>query len=120
MSRSATKSFRLTALLVTLVAFGPMSIDIYLPALPEMVRVFNTDVSSAQLTLSVFAATVALAQLIYGPLSDRFGRRPVLIGAIALYTLGSLLCLTAQSIHMLVGLRVIQALGACAGPVVAR
>jgi DHA1 family bicyclomycin/chloramphenicol resistance-like MFS transporter len=70
--------------------------------------------------LSVFAATVALAQLIYGPLSDRFGRRPVLIGAIALYTLGSLLCLTAQSIHMLVGLRVIQALGACAGPVVAR
>jgi len=120
MTRSTTKSFRLTALLVTLVAFGPMSVDIYLPALPEMVRVFGTDVSSAQLTLSVFAGTVGLAQLIYGPLSDRFGRRPVLLGAVALYTLGSLLCLTAQSIDMLIGLRVIQALGACVGPVVAR
>jgi DHA1 family bicyclomycin/chloramphenicol resistance-like MFS transporter len=120
MALSVRASPRLTALLVTLVAFGPMSVDIYLPALPEMVRVFGTTVSSAQLTLSVFAGTVGVAQLVYGPLTDRFGRRPVLIGAMVLYTVGSLLCLSAQTIGMLIALRIIQAMGACAGPVVAR
>lgn len=90
MTGSARATTALTALLVALVAFGPMSIDIYLPSLPQMTRVFATDVAGAQLTLSVFAATLAMMQLIYGPLSDRFGRRPVLLAGVSIYVVGSL------------------------------
>jgi MFS transporter, DHA1 family, multidrug resistance protein len=97
-----------------------MSIDIYLPSLPEMTRVFATDVSGAQLTLSVFAAIIAVAQLVYGPLSDRFGRRPVLLAGVSVYVVGSVLCIWAGSITALIAFRAIQAAGACAGPVVAR
>lgn len=120
MTASTRASTALTALLVALVAFGPMSIDIYLPSLPQMTRVFATDVAGAQLTLSVFAATLAMMQLIYGPLSDRFGRRPVLLAGVSVYVVGSLLCLLAGSITALIVFRAIQAAGACAGPVVAR
>ncbi|HEY1720467.1 MAG TPA: multidrug effflux MFS transporter [Magnetospirillaceae bacterium] len=120
MNGSARATPALTALLVALVAFGPMSVDIYLPSLPEMTHVFNTDVSGAQLTLSVFAATLAAAQLFYGPLSDRYGRRPVLLGGMVIYTIGGLLCLSSTSITALIVFRAVQAFGACAGPVVAR
>ncbi len=120
MTGPARTTTALTALLVGLVAFGPMSIDIYLPSLPEMTRVFATDVAGVQLTLSVFAATLAMAQLVYGPLSDRFGRRPVLLAGVSVYVVGSLLCLLAGSITALILFRALQALGACAGPVVAR
>lgn len=120
MTRPAPTSFRVRLLLTGLVAFGPVSTDLYLPSLPAMVRSFDTDVSTVQLTLSVFVFGFAISQLIYGPLSDRFGRRPVLLAGIATYFVASLLCLLATSIELLIAGRLLQALGACAGPVLAR
>lgn len=110
----------LAVLLTTLVALGPLSTDLYLPSLPTLAQVFAADAARVQLTLSVFLAGFACAQLAYGPLSDRFGRRPVLLGGLALYFVGSLGCLAANSIEMLIGARFVQALGACAGPVLGR
>lgn len=119
-SRPHPTAFRVRLLLTGLVAFGPVSTDLYLPSLPAMVTSFRTDVSTVQLTLSVFVFGFAVSQLIYGPLSDRFGRRPVLLGGIATYFIASILCLFAPSIHWLIVGRLLQALGACAGPVVGR
>jgi DHA1 family bicyclomycin/chloramphenicol resistance-like MFS transporter len=73
-----------------------------------------------QLTLSVFLAGFACGQIFYGPLSDRYGRRPALLGGLALYCLGSLGCIFAPDIATLIGARFVQALGACAGPVIGR
>jgi MFS transporter, DHA1 family, multidrug resistance protein len=113
-------SFALAALITTLVALGPLSTDLYLPALPTLARVFATDAGQVQLTLSAFLAGFALAQLAYGPLSDRFGRRPVMLGGLALYLIGTLWCILAASIDALIAARVLQAVGACAGPVLGR
>ncbi len=109
-----------TLLLVALTAFGPISTDLYLPSLPDMTRVFATDVSMVQLTLSAFIAGFAVAQLIVGPLSDRFGRRPVLLAGVTFYLASSLFCLFAGSIGWLIAGRFLQALGGCAGPVLGR
>ncbi len=97
-----------------------MSTDLYLPALPSLVRAFDTDVAAVQLTLSAFMFGFAAAQLVCGPLSDRFGRRPVLVASLALYVLATVGCLFAWSIEALIAARFLQALGACAGPVVGR
>jgi len=113
-------SLRLAVLLTTLVALGPLSTDLYLPALPTLARVFATDAARVQLTLSVYLAGFACAQLVYGPLSDRFGRRPVLLAGLVLYFFASLACIAAPSIEALIGARFLQALGACVGPVLGR
>jgi DHA1 family bicyclomycin/chloramphenicol resistance-like MFS transporter len=113
-------SLGLAALLTTLVALGPISTDLYLPALPTLAQAFDSDVARVQLTLSVFLAGFAVAQLAYGPLSDRYGRRPVLLGGLALYLVASLACMGARSIDELIAARFVQALGACAGPVIGR
>ncbi|MBL8396223.1 MAG: multidrug effflux MFS transporter [Candidatus Accumulibacter sp.] len=110
----------LAALLTTLVALGPLSTDLYLPALPTLARVFASDAAGVQLTLSVFLAGFACGQIVYGPLSDRFGRRPALLGGLVLYCIGSLGCVLAPSIELLIAARFVQALGACAGPVIGR
>lgn len=113
-------SLGLAVLLTTLVALGPLSTDLYLPALPTLARVFDTDAARVQLTLSVFLAGFACAQLAYGPLSDRFGRRPVLLGGLVIYLAASVACLFAPDIDTLIAARFLQALGACAGPVLGR
>jgi DHA1 family bicyclomycin/chloramphenicol resistance-like MFS transporter len=113
-------SLGLAILLTTLVALGPLSTDLYLPALPTLTQVFATDVARVQLTLSVFLAGFAVAQLFYGPLSDRYGRRPVLLFGLALYLVSSLACMLATSIDALILARFFQALGACVGPVLGR
>jgi MFS transporter, DHA1 family, multidrug resistance protein len=120
MIRPDARSPLITFLLIALVAFGPLSTDMYLPSLPSLVRVFETDVPTVQLTLSAFMVAFALSMLVYGPLSDRFGRRPVLIGGTAIYVLASVACALAPTIEVLIGARVLQAFGACAGPVIGR
>lgn len=110
----------LAVLLTTLVALGPLSTDLYLPSLPGLAVEFATDVARVQLTLSVFLAGFGIAQLAYGPLSDRFGRRPVLLGGLAVYLAASLACVLATGIDALIAARFFQALGACAGPVLGR
>jgi DHA1 family bicyclomycin/chloramphenicol resistance-like MFS transporter len=111
-----TTLFTLTAL----VALGPLSTDFYLPALPLIAQYFGVDEAGAQATLSAYLIGFAAAILVYGPLSDRFGRRPVLAGGIVIFTLASLGCALSQSIGALVACRFVQALGACAGPVISR
>ena len=113
-------TFAAGALLTALVAFGPLSTDMYLPSLPSMTVYFAVDVGRVQLTLSAFLAGFALAQLFYGPLSDRFGRRPVLLAGLALFFAASIACAFAPTIEMLIAARFVQALGACSGPVLAR
>ncbi|MDT3734760.1 MAG: multidrug effflux MFS transporter [Denitratisoma sp.] len=113
-------SLGLAILLTTLVALGPLSTDLYLPALPTLAQSFATDAARVQLTLSVFLAGFAVAQLFYGPLSDRYGRRPVMLFGLALYLVASLACMLAPSIDTLILARFFQALGACAGPVLGR
>ena len=113
-------SVGLAVLLTTLVALGPLSTDLYLPSLPTLATVFASDVGSVQLTLSVFLAGFACGQIVYGPLSDRYGRRPVLLGGLLLFCVGSLGCVFAHSIDRLILARFVQALGACAGPVIGR
>jgi len=120
MARPAPTSPVITTLIIALVAFGPLSTDMYLPSLPALVRVFGTDVSTVQLTLSGFLVAFAVSMLVYGPLSDRFGRRPVLIGGALVFTLASIACALAPTIEFLIGARLVQAFGACAGPVIGR
>lgn len=110
----------LIVLLVGLTAFGPMSIDMYLPSLPTMAAVFSVESSRIQMTLSVFFLGLIIATPIYGPLSDRFGRRPVVLCGISLYLLGCVACLLAPSLPLLLGGRLLQALGSASGFVVSR
>ncbi len=109
-----------TALLTALVALGPMSTDLYLPSLPGLLRHFDADIAEVQLTLSVFLVGLAVGQLVYGPLSDRFGRRPVLLAGLILYVVASAICALAPGVPTLIAARLLQATGACAGPVVCR
>ncbi|MGQ0676593.1 MAG: multidrug effflux MFS transporter [Rhodospirillales bacterium] len=114
------ESLAIGALLTGLVAFGPLSTDLYLPSLPGIARDLMADAAAAQLTLSVFLLGFAAGQVLYGPLSDRFGRRPVLLIGIAVYLAGTAACVMAPSIEALIAARFAQAVGACSGVVLAR
>jgi len=114
------KPQRLIVLLAALVAFGPLSIDMYLPSLPLIASDLGAPESQIQLTISVFLAGLCAGMLIYGPLSDRFGRRRLLLGGIALYLLASLGCTLAAKAEQLVFWRILQALGGAGASVLAR
>ncbi len=120
MSRSDPHSITVKVLLTALVAFGPISTDLYLASLPDMARAFSTDVAATQLTLSAFLVGFAVAMPVYGPLSDRFGRRPVILAGTAIYFAATVFCMLAPTMDALVAGRFLQALGACCGPVVGR
>ena len=113
-------SFATTLSLAVLVALGPLSTDMYLPALPGMTHELSTSPAQVQLTLSLVLAGFALAQIIYGPLSDRFGRKPVLLSGLLLFVLASAGCAMSTDIHTLIVFRFLQALGGSAGPVLGR
>lgn len=107
-------------LLGSLTAFAPMSIDMYLPALPEIGRSLQATPNATQGTLAAFLFGMAIGQFLYGPASDRFGRRaPILVG-ISVYVAASIWCALTTSIDGLTMARFVQALGGCAGAVVAR
>ncbi len=111
---------RLLLILGALSAFAPLSIDMYLPALPALGRGFGASASQVQLTLSGCLLGLALGQLVAGPLSDALGRRRPLLVGVAAYTVASLLCVLAPSIGALIVLRFIQGLAGAAGIVIAR
>lgn len=113
-----TKAF--TLLLAALTAVGPLSTDMYLPSLPAISKALETDHSMVQLTLSIFIAGFAVGQIFYGPLSDRFGRRPVICVGLGIYVLGSIACFVAPNIEFLIAARFAQAIGASAAIVLAR
>ena len=110
----------MTLMLAALTGLTALSIDMSLPAMPQLQQAFGAGVSAVQLTLSVFLAGFALGQVFCGPLSDRFGRRPVLVAGLALFTVAGFVCAASTSLHMLVAFRFVQGMGASVGPVVAR
>lgn len=118
--RLKTGTVGFTIFLSALTALGPLSTDMYLPSLPAIQRSFDADTGAVQMTLSVFLIGAAGAQLVYGPLSDRFGRRPLLLAGYVLYVAASLGCLFSGSIGELTLARFFQALGSGASVVLAR
>jgi DHA1 family bicyclomycin/chloramphenicol resistance-like MFS transporter len=97
-----------------------LAVTIYLPALPSIAAHFAVPYGTAQLTLSIYLFAFAYAQLAVGPLSDRIGRRPVLLGSLAIFVAASVACALAVSVEMLIGARLVQACGACGGVVLGR
>jgi len=116
--RSLSRSMIL--LLAAASALGPVAMQIMLPAIPVVRENFGISTGTAQLTLSLSMFSIALATLIYGPLSDRFGRRPVMLAGISITVLGSGLCMLAGSIEWLIAGRIVQAAGGAVGLVLAR
>ena len=111
---------RIVVILGALAAFGPLSIDFYLPGLPGLTSDFDASASAGQLTLTACLLGLAFGQLAFGPLSDRFGRRPPLIAGLIVYCGASLACAAAPDIWTLVALRAIQGLSGSSGIVIAR
>jgi MFS transporter, DHA1 family, multidrug resistance protein len=117
---SIARSPRFLLLLVALTAMGPFAMQIFLPALPAIQRAYGVDVATAQLVFSLSGFAMAVGTLVYGPLADRHGRRPVLLGAIVLFVIGSIVATVAPTIEVLIAGRVIQAAGGVAGLVLTR
>lgn len=107
-------------LLTSLVMVGQMSTSMYLPSMPSLAADLGADPGAVKLTMTVFLAAFAAAQLFFGPLSDRFGRRPALFLGLALYLVGTAVCMAAPNLATLIGGRFVQGFGACAGPAIAR
>ena len=107
-------------LLASLTALGPLSIDMYLPALPQMANDFGVSTQMVANSLPAYFLGLAIGQLIYGPVSDRIGRKKPLYFGLSLYIIASLLCVFANSEWSLIAARVLQALGGCVGVVIAR
>ena len=112
--------WRLLALLMAMTAIGPATLNILVPALPGLVTRLASDTGTVQLMLSLYLLSLATAQLLLGPLSDRFGRRPVVLAGLALSVVASLAAIAASSIGALIGARVVQAIGASTGIVIGR
>jgi MFS transporter, DHA1 family, multidrug resistance protein len=113
-------TFALTLLLSFLTALGPLSMDMYLPSLPDIGRTLSAPVLQVQLTISSYLFGFAVGQIFYGPISDRLGRRPVLLTALVAYALATVGCAAAASIDALIALRFVQALGGAGAIVLAR
>jgi DHA1 family bicyclomycin/chloramphenicol resistance-like MFS transporter len=117
---TAATPWGLLTLLMAMTAIGPATLNIVVPALPAMVERLGTDAGTVQLTLSLYLLSLASAQLVLGPLSDRFGRRPVVLAGLALSVVASLAAIAASSITALIAARIMQAIGASTGIVIGR
>ena len=118
--RAPTSPYALLALLMAMTALGPLTLNILVPAVPNLAAVFNTDTATVQLTISLYLFGLAVSQLALGPLSDRFGRRPVVIAGLTITALSSVLAIAMSSIGGLILARGLQALGASTGLVIGR
>jgi DHA1 family bicyclomycin/chloramphenicol resistance-like MFS transporter len=116
---AATTRFMLL-LLVAMTGVAPISLYMLVPALPVLAKTFQSDVSVAQMTVSLYMVGIACSQILMGPLSDRFGRRPVLLAGLGLMVVASAACIFAQSLPQLIVARFFQALGGASGMVVSR
>jgi DHA1 family bicyclomycin/chloramphenicol resistance-like MFS transporter len=110
----------LLALVTACLALQPLSTDVYLASLPHLVDYFDVSRAAVQQTLSLFVIGFAAAQIVIGPLSDRYGRRPVLLAGLVLYVTASIICAAAGSILTLIVGRILQAIGCCTSVVIAR
>ncbi len=115
-----TRRPSLLFILGALSAIGPFSIDMYLPGFPQIAKSLNTDLVRVGYSLTSYFIGISVGQLIYGPLTDRFGRKKPLLFGLTFYILASLGCVFALDIYTLVGLRVLQALGGCVGMIIGR
>ena len=116
----AMPSVWLTILLGILLAFTPLGTDTFLPAMPTIARQFGAEPAAVQFGITTYFLGVAGGQLAWGPISDRFGRRPALLAGCILFLLASLACAAAGSVAEIVALRLVQGLGMSSGPVIAR
>jgi MFS transporter, DHA1 family, multidrug resistance protein len=107
-------------LLVAMTACGTLGMHIIIPALPATARALGMSVSAAQLTITLYLIGLAIGQLLYGPVSDRFGRRPVLLAGLTLFTVAGAVTAFAPTAGLLIGGRVLQSVGGCAGLVLGR
>jgi DHA1 family bicyclomycin/chloramphenicol resistance-like MFS transporter len=116
--QSATPA--LTALLGLLLALTALGVDSFLPAMPAIAAAFDADPRAVQLAITTYLVGIAAGQLVWGPVSDRFGRRPALLSGVALFLGASLACTQATDVGAIVLLRFVQGLGMSSGPVVSR
>jgi MFS transporter, DHA1 family, multidrug resistance protein len=107
-------------LLIAMTALAPAALHMLVPSLPLLARAFAGSQGDVQLVLTVFLVAIACGQLAYGPISDRFGRRPVLLAGLALFLVGTFLCGIAWSLPVLILGRTLEAAGGCAGMVLSR
>jgi len=117
---SPNKKFYLILILGLLTAIGPFSIDMYLPAFPDIANNLHTSVAQVMLSLSSFFIGISAGQLIYGPMLERYGRKKPMYVGLSIYLLASISCAMATSVNSLIIFRLLQALGGCAGMVAAR
>lgn len=117
---SGERSLLFYAVLVAMSTTGPLAMNIFVPSIPGLMREFSATSGTVQLTLTVYLAGIAVSQLFYGPLSDRYGRRPAILIGLTLYVIASQLCALATSIETLMAARFVQALGGASGMVLSR
>ena len=118
--KTRNNKFYLILILGCLTAIGPLSIDMYLPAFPEIAKSLHTSVAQVTLSLSSFFIGISAGQFLYGPLLERFGRKKPLYLGLSIYLLASVGCALATSVNALIALRLLQALGGCVGMVASR
>jgi len=119
-SEARRTPWRLLALLIAMAGVGSLSLNILVPAIPGLATKFAADPATVQLAVSLYLMGLATAQLVFGPLSDRFGRRPVVLAGLALATIASTAAIFAASIASLVSARIAQSLGASTGQTIGR
>ena len=107
-------------LLVAMTACGTLGMHIIIPALPATARALDMSIGTSQLTITLYLIGLAIGQLLYGPVSDRFGRRPVVLAGLSLFTGASVVTAVAPNAAVLIGARILQSLGGCAGLVLGR
>jgi DHA1 family bicyclomycin/chloramphenicol resistance-like MFS transporter len=108
------------AILIAVSAIGPLALNIFMPSMPGLQKSFGISYGTVQLTLTLYLIGLAVCQLFYGPLSDRYGRRPLLLGGLGLFVIASIAAALATSIEMLIAARLIQAIGGASGLVLSR
>src|SRR4051812_11289111 len=119
-AQSPAQSLAMTLLVAAITALGALTMSMYTPSMPAIAHALGADPGMVQATLSIYLIGFAVGQLFYGPLSDRFGRRPVLILGLVIFVAGSAACGLAESIEALIAARLVQALGAAAGSTLGR